>query len=143
LLRWLICQLLSQLQKERSHRGERIQQTTGTSDRKLMKQYHDKLKAELWKRDRIKEIPKTWKEAVIRWFDEMQHKRSLIDDQWHVKWLNKYFSHLYLTEISKDLIDEIAKKREDEDVAPASVNCLLAFIRSVLRKAANKWARMM
>ena len=123
-----------------SHRGIRIQQTTGTPDRKLARQYHDKLKAELWKNDKLLEKPKkTWKEAAIRWFSEMKHKRSLRDDQRYVKWLDKYLGHHYLSDISKDMIDEIARKREADDVSPASINRMLAFIRAVLRKAANEW----
>lgn len=123
-----------------SHRGKRIQKTTGTQDKVAAQRYHDELKAELWRIDKLQEKPKrSWQEAAVRWFSEMQHKRSLYDDKWHVNWLDKYFGHLCLTEITKDKIDEVAKLREKENVTPASVNRMLAFIRAVLRKAMNEW----
>ena len=105
-----------------SHCGERIQQTTGTTDKKAAQQYHDRLKAQLWKREKLDEKPKhTWKEAVIRWFVEMQHKRSLRDDKRHMRWLDCHFGNLDLSEITKDKIDEVARKRENEGVSSASV----------------------
>lgn len=123
-----------------SHRGQRIQKTTGTQDKVAAQRYHDEIKAELWKIDKLQEKPKrSWKEAAVRWFTEMQHKRSLYDDKWHINWLDKYFGNLYLSEITKDKIDEVAQLREKENVAPASVNRMLAFIRAVLRKAMNEW----
>jgi len=123
-----------------SHGGKRIQKTTGTENKIAAQQYHDKFKADLWHAEKLHEQSmKTWKDAVVRWFSEMQHKRSIQDDLWHMKWLNPYFGHLYLVEITKDKIDEIAKNRESENVTPASVNRMLAFIRAVLRKATNEW----
>jgi len=123
-----------------SHRGKRIQQTTGTGDKIAAQQYHDKLKAELWRFDKLKDKPrKSWKDAVVRWFTEMQHKRSLYDDKLHVKWLDKCLGHLYLSEITKDILDEVANVREQEGVKPATVNRMMSFVRAVLRKAANEW----
>lgn len=123
-----------------SHRGQRIQKTTGTEDKKAAQQFHDTLKAELWKRDHLKEKPKrSWKEAIIRWFYEMQHKHSLYDDKWHANWLDKYFGHCDLVDITQEKIEEIAIIREKEGVSPATVNRLLSFIRALLRKAAKEW----
>jgi integrase len=123
-----------------NHRGKRIQQTTGTEDKIAAQQYHDKFKAELWKVCKLQEKPKkAWKEAVVRWFSEMQHKRSLYDDRLHVKWLDKYLGNFYLVDITKDIVDEIAKKKEAEGVKPATVNRMMALVRAILRKAANEW----
>jgi len=122
------------------HRGERIQQTTGTSDKIAAQQYHDKFKVELWGLAKLNDKPaRTWKEAVIRWFSEMQHKRSLYDDKSHVRWLDKYFANVYLAEINKDKIDEVAKAKEAEGVQPATVNRMMCLVRAILRKAAHEW----
>jgi len=122
------------------HGGRRIQQTTGTQDRIAAQKYHDTLKAELWKHGKLQEKPKrTWKEAVVRWFSEMQHKRSLSDDRSHIKWLDKYLSHFYLVDITKDVVDEIAKAKEADGVKPATVNRIMTLVRAILRKAANEW----
>ncbi|MCD6040246.1 MAG: putative phage integrase [Gammaproteobacteria bacterium] len=123
-----------------SHRGKRIQQTTGTEDKIAAQQYHDKFKAELWKVEKLKEKPKkTWKDAVVKWFSEMQHKRSLYDDRLHIKWLDKYLGDFYLIDITKDIVDEIARAREAEGVKPATVNRMMALVRAILRKAVNEW----
>lgn len=123
-----------------NHDGKRIQKTTGTENKIAAQQYHDKFKAELWKCNKLQEKPKkTWKEAVVQWFSDMQHKRSLYDDRLHIKWLDKYLSNFYLVDITKDLVDEIAKAREVEGVKPATVNRLMALVRAILRKAANEW----
>lgn len=123
-----------------NHHGKRIQKTCGTEDKVAAQHYHDKFKAELWKIEKLQEKPhKTWKDAVVKWFSEMQHKRSLYDDRLHVKWLDKYLGNFYLVEITKDRIDEIAKAREAEGVKPATVNRMMALVRAVLRKAAHEW----
>jgi integrase len=123
-----------------SHRGRRIQQTTGTEDKVAAEQYHDKFKAELWKQDKLQEKPKkTWKEAVVQWFSEMQHKRSLSTDKLHIKWLDKYLGNFYLVDITKDMLDEIAKAKEKEGVKPATVNRMMSLVRAILRKAVNEW----
>lgn len=69
----------------------------------------------------------------------MQHKRSLSTDKLHIKWLDKYLGNLYLVDITKDVLDKIAKKREVEGVKPATVNRMMALVRAILRKAANEW----
>ncbi len=120
--------------------GRRIQKTTGTKDKIAAQQYHDKFKADLWKLDKLKEKPKkTWREAVVRWLTEMQHKRSLKDDKWLMKRLDKYLSNYYLSGITKDVVDEIAKKREATGAKPATVNRLMCLLRAILRKAVNDW----
>ena len=123
-----------------SHHGRRIQQTTGTEDKIAAQQYHDQFKADLWRQDKLQEKPKkTWKEAVVRWFSEMQHKRSLDTDRLHIKWLDKYLGKFYLADINKDVLDEIAKIRDAEGVKAATVNRMMSLVRAMLRKAANEW----
>lgn len=78
-------------------------------------------------------------DAVVKWFSEMQHKRSLYDDKLHIKWLDKYLDKLYLIEITKQKVDDIAKAREAEGVKPATVNRMMALVRAILRKAAHEW----
>ena len=48
--------------------GERIRRPTGTADRKQAQEFHDRLKAEIWKVQKLGEKPKRkWEEAVVRW----------------------------------------------------------------------------
>ena len=131
-----------------THRGQRIQKSTGTADKAAAQRFHDEFKASLWKEEYLHEKrDRTWPEAVNRWLAESTHKRSLKDDKFHLKWLDPYLAHLTLKEITRDLIDHLAelrsRKRCREDnkqgVAPATVNRMLSVIRVILRKAAREW----
>ncbi len=132
-----------------THNHQRIQRSTGTSNKQEAKQFHDQFKADLWKLEHLKEKPeRTWPEAVKRWLDESSHKRSLDDDKSHLKWLDPYFAHLSLKQITRDMIDHVAavrakthrkKGKKGARIAPATVNRMLAVIRAILRKAAREW----
>lgn len=73
------------------------------------------------------------------WLRELIHKRSLKDDKCQLKWVNTYLYNKKLNEIDNDMIEEIAKKKEQTNVSPARVNRLLALLRSILNKAERKW----
>src|SRR5579872_4425638 len=123
-----------------SHNGKRIQRSTGTSDKVAARQLHDKIKADLWKGAYLDEKPeRTWMEAVVRWLAESQHKRSLDDDKWHLRWLNTYLKKCTLKQISRDVIDNLAEKKLLENVQPSTVNRMLEVVRAILRKAELEW----
>lgn len=74
-----------------SHRGRRIQQSTGIADRSKARQYHDKLKASLWEQERLGVKPSyTWNQAVVRWLAETSHKASQHDDKSHLRWVDRH-----------------------------------------------------
>ncbi|HSW93574.1 MAG TPA: site-specific integrase [Gammaproteobacteria bacterium] len=123
-----------------NHNGKRIQQSTRTSIKLAAQQFHDKVKAELWRTHFLDEKPqKTWVEAVMRWLTESQHKRSLNDDKSHLRWLNPHFKGYFLNQISRDVVDEVAEKKLAEGVSPATVNRMLEIVRAILRKAEREW----
>lgn len=122
------------------HQGQRVQRTTGTSNKVKAQKFHDKIKAELWNGAKLKEKPNhIWNDAVVRWCMESQHKRSLRCDKSNFRWLNPYLNGVPLKSITRDLIEEIALKKEKEGASPATTNRVLALIRSVLRKSEWEW----
>jgi integrase len=122
------------------HNGRKIQQSTGTSDKVAAQRLHDKIKADLWKTNRLEEKPeKTWMEAVMRWLAESEHKRSLSDDKAHLRWVSPYLKGYLVSEITRNAIDKIAAKKTLEGVKPATVNRMLEIIRAILRKAEREW----
>lgn len=124
-----------------NHRGSRIQRSTGTSDKLAAQEFHDKIKADLWQQNKLdKKVKKNWMEAAVRWINESSHKRSLCDDKAHLRWLSPFLRDKFLDEIDRNLIDEIAEAKTETGVTPATVNRMLALIRSILNKAANEWA---
>jgi integrase len=98
------------------------------------------LKAEIWKVDKLKEKPtKDWNDAVIRWCEESQHKKSLFSDQSKFRYLDKYLSSVLLKDITRDMVEQLAQMKEKAGASPATVNRMLTLIRAILRKAEREW----
>lgn len=123
-----------------THNGKRLQRSAGTSDKVTAQRFHDKVKSELWSSTYLNETPaKNWIEAVMRWLTESQHKRSLYDDKVHLRWLSPHLKNYTLNQITRDVIDNIAKVKLAEGCKHASVNRMLAVVRAILRKAEREW----
>lgn len=123
-----------------SHNGRTIQRSAGTSDRTKAREYHDKLKAQLWDVARLGVKPhRTWEEAVIRWLEEKSHKASINDDKRNFRWLHAHLAGKNLADIDRECIDRICQARRKEGVSNGTVNRTLALLRSVLRAAVNDW----
>ncbi len=119
--------------------GQRIRQSAQTTSKQAAQEYHDNLKAELWRVYKLGEKPRrTWQEAAVRWASETEGKADHRHDVAKLRWLHQFLGHLYLDEVSRDLIDEIASKKR-KTAAPATANRYLALIRSVLRAARDDW----
>lgn len=122
------------------HNGERIQRSTGTSDKLAAEELHDKFKADLWRQSKLGDKPKkTWMEATMRWINESAHKRSLSTDKVHLRWLDTHLRNKNIDEINRELIEKIANVKASSGVSNARVNRMLALVRSILNKAANQW----
>lgn len=120
--------------------GQRVRRSTGTNDKVAAQEYHDSLKAELWRVQKMGDRPRrTWEEAAVRWIRDKHAKASLKHDKTRLRWLDRYLRGRYLDEINEDLIESIAKAKEDEGVGPATVNRHLALIKSIMRRAWSTW----
>jgi len=61
--------------------GGRIRRSTGTTNKEQAQEYHDRLKAEIWKTQQLGRKPRrTWEQAAVRWLKEKAHKASLDAD---------------------------------------------------------------
>lgn len=119
--------------------GKRIQVSTGTDDRQAAQEYHDRLKASLWRQSKLGDKPrKVWQEAVVRWCDEKRHKKSLRDDVAKFRWLDPLFKNRALDELTRDFIGEVIA-RKLAGSSPATANRYVALIRAVLRAAERDW----
>ena len=120
--------------------GERIRRTAGTGNKALAQELHDRLKAELWRRDKLEERPRRlWNEAVVRWLKEQSHKTTAKEDVAKLRWLDQFLRGKELTAINRALIDKIAEAKRAEGCSNATVNRLLALLRAILRRCANDW----
>lgn len=119
--------------------GERIRRSTGTEDKTQAEEYHDKLKAELWRVHWLGERPRrTWQEATVRWTKEKDHKADLNHDIEKIRWLDPFLGDKYLDQISRDLIGDIGERKKVE-TSRSTANRYLALIRAVLRMARDDW----
>jgi integrase len=117
-----------------------IQRSTGTENKLKAQEYCDKLKAELWAQSKLGDKPShTWEEAVIKWIEESAHKKSLLDDKKNLRWLHIHFAGKMLQSINKQEIERITKIKASDGVKNATINRILALIRSILRKAMLDW----
>lgn len=119
--------------------GQRIRRSTGTQDKKQAQEFHDRLKAELWKQQRLGEKPKrTWQEAVIRWLKETDHKATHYKDVAMLKWLDQFLGNKFLNEITRDDLDLIGEVKRSE-ASSSTANRYLALIRAILHRARDEW----
>jgi len=123
-----------------SHNGQRIQRSTGTSNKVAAQEYHDKFKAELWTITKLdnKEVY-SWRDAVLRWLRENAHKRSIEDDKYHLRWLDQHLNTFQLHEITRDTLEDVAGKKQATGVTATTVNRMLEVVRAILRKAQMEW----
>jgi len=120
--------------------GERIQRSAGTSDKQQAQELHDKLKAESWRVKKLGDKPRyTWQDAVVRWLKEQSHKKSIEDDKKQLRWLDSYLNGKYLVEITKPVIEQIKTIKQESGVTNATVNRVLALLRSILNRAVKDW----
>jgi len=82
---------------------------------------------------------KTWDDAVRRWLLEKGDKKSIKSDESNIRWLNGYLSSVPLVDISREVISSLKTKKIASGVSNATVNRMLALLRSILRVAASEW----
>lgn len=119
--------------------GKRIRRTTATENKVEAQEFHDRLKAEFWRVQKLGDRPTyTWDQAGIRWLDETQHKNTHQDDVSKLTWLQQFLRGKILMEISRDEIISIGEIKKRESSA-ATANRYLALIRAILNKACDEW----
>ena len=92
--------------------GERVRRSAQTEDRKEAQEFHDRLKADLWRQDKLSEKPKrTWDEAALRWLDEKAHKATLAKDEEHLRWLQPILRGRILNDIDRPLVERIVREK--------------------------------
>ena len=100
--------------------GRRIQQSTGTSDRKEAEEYEHRLQGRIWRETRLGERTGTWAQAVEKWDGERVARESTRHrDKEITDWFSQVMARLPLSAINGDVI-EAARKKLAESRAPAT-----------------------
>lgn len=119
--------------------GERVRCSARTRDKAQAQEYHDRLRADAWRVKQLGEKQQhTWDEAALRWLRETEHKASHSQDVRQVGWFQQFFRGRYLSEITRDMIAEVAEIKRKESSA-STANRYLAMLRAILRRAALDW----
>lgn len=123
--------------KGKTHRG-----SCKTEDEQQALEYHDRIRAEVWRGRVVKDLQKrTVAEAIDRFLKERGNKRSYKDDERYGQWWKDQLSSAQvrlLEEVTPDVVKDI-RDEELARVAPATVNRKLAFLRSVINAAHREW----
>lgn len=112
--------------------GRRVREIVETTDRRQAQEYHDRIKAELWRTERLGQKPRVpFAVAAARWLREAQ-KASIRNDALHIQFWREHFTHL--DEITREAVDLAVSK-----MGNANANRYTATLRSIMNKSADEW----
>lgn len=118
--------------------GTTIRQSAQTADKRKAQELADKHKAQLWDQIKLGHKPQyLWEDAVVKWVSESQ-KKSLSDDVVMFRYLDKFFSGVLLSSITRDHVEKVIADKLGH-ATPGRANRVTALIRAVLRKAEREW----
>lgn len=122
-----------------NHDGRTIYESTGTDDKQQAQEYHDQLKAQLWKQSKLGEKPKyRWEDAVLKWIAETKHKATQHDDIAHLRWCDIYLRNKLLENISREDIELITTQRLAQGASNATTNRTLAVRQINTQKVSHR-----
>ncbi|MBR8393943.1 site-specific integrase [Burkholderia cenocepacia] len=127
--------------------GQRIRRSTETSDRKAAQEYHDRLKADLWRQDKLGETPdRTFEEAAVRFLHECEGQRDYSTKLRHVEyWRAKFAGRPVRSLTADDIIDalpthQIVDGKPGKPLTGATRNRYIATIKRMLNLCEDwKW----
>ena len=120
--------------------GERVRRSSETGNKAEASEYHDRLKAEAWRQQKLDESPRRiWNDAVVRWCKEQSHKTTVEEDKAKLRWLDQHLGSKELDTITRDMIERITQAKLADQCSNATVNRTLALVRSILRKCVRDW----
>jgi len=129
-------------------KGKNFRGSCKTEDEQQALEFHDRLKADLWRERVLRDAKKrSVHEAIDRFLKEHEHKRSYSDDLRYGNWWKEQFNSVQvklLDDVTPDLVmdirdEELGRETSRGPISKATVNRKLAFLRSVLNAAAREW----
>jgi len=123
----------------RAPSGERVRRSAGTSDRKAAQEYHDSLKANMWRVARLGETPQyTFEQAAVRFLSESVGRKDYSTKvrhiaYWRAQLAGRIISSLTTNEIKDALPTHVVREHQQHRTAmPATRNRYLSTIRRML-----------
>lgn len=101
--------------------GKRIKESLGTKDKRQAQELHDKRKAELWRVEKLGDLPDvTFEEACLRWLEEKADKKSLDSDKSRIEFWLEHFEGIRLKDISEAKIYSAVSRMHNRKFRPPS-----------------------
>lgn len=129
-------------------KGNTVRGSCKTSDEQQAKEYHDRIRADMWRGKVMGDkVRRTISDAIDQYLRDHDSKKSYRDDVRSGAWWKERFAQAGLTYLDELTAGGIRKIRDEElgrpgrrgPIKPATVDRKLAFLRSVVRAAAFKW----
>ena len=118
--------------------GERVRRTTGTANKALAQEAHDRFKSELWRIGHLGEKPRhTWNDAVVRWLKEQSHKATASEDVTKLRWLDRYLGGKDSSSSAAPRSTSITDAKLAQGISNATVNRTLELVRAILASAST------
>ena len=119
--------------------GSRLYKSTGTKDHAQAQAIAAKAYAEAFNIIKLGEKPRyLWQQAVIRFINEGQQKKSLKTEKDHFRWLSPHLDGVYLDEITQDVIENLITEKL-KTTGTTRVNRMTGIVSAVLNKAHKHW----
>jgi len=125
--------------------GTRVRRSAGTGERKEAEEYHDKLKAELWRVSKLGEKPsRTFDEACLRFLTEHIGTVDYTNKVIHMRHFRDIFRGRKLDSITRDEVFSAlptvnARTKKPKPLSNTSKNRYLGTIRGMFNTARDKW----
>lgn len=114
--------------------GRKTRVSTGTKDRAEAKEFEDRLRERLWRREKLGDRGATqWKEAAERWLTDSTRARKR--DREILKWLEGEIGEETVQHVADpDVLEALRKSARAEGWTHSTVDRFMRTVRSVLRK---------
>lgn len=122
-----------------------VRQTSGTEIYEDAEALEHRLNLEDWKQQHMgTKPPKSWKEAVVKYLKERQHKPSYDTIVQRLGWWSPHLKHVHdLRNITRDMIDSILSKHRSVTALPSpgntTANKYAGSVGAVLTAACREW----
>ncbi|MRR49329.1 MAG: site-specific integrase [Rhodocyclaceae bacterium] len=122
-----------------------VRQSSGTEDYEDAAALENRLNLEVWKQQHMGvKPPKSWKEAVVKYLKERQHKPSYDTIVQRLGWWSPYLKGIHdLRNITRDMIDQILTRHRTVTALPSSdnttANKYAGCVGAVLTAACREW----
>jgi integrase len=125
---------------DKTFRGARICESTGTGDIRQAQEYLAKRVIEL-RETRLygeREL-RSFRSAATKYLQEFNYKKRIKDDALHLKQIDAFIGCLELKQVHMGSLQEFIAQRRRDGVKTKTLNLALGVVRRVLNLAASEW----